>query len=474
MAHSLGILATMENPSNSFFWMTQWVIDLKTKIQTYAADFQVCMFGGGRDKWTKILATFSAIQAMNVRCDNSHTHAPWGFAYDEEGRQVWATSLESRYPTKMCVVLASIVLKVAADNGLQLKPNSLDESSDNPLAGMQDVQRSAGKQPRPSKIPPIVPDFSSVAVFLAHDAADISCRVMSKLTEPIQLYTCEGVPQQVPKFSRFLRIEPWSPDIQKGDLSTGQSDQCFSKKSKLSAEVLVGESPKLSDFRFKVAFGLPWEWKDFIGRACKSSHPFMQSMGVPHDVKAAVNVRVTWSAEQLSKYRTDWCRRWVTRAQALEVREREDACTRPPHVAEVTKGKRLLLMQEMLQEIEYDDLQALQILRHGSTLAGEVEKSDIFLSQYKPCLMTMSQLCQDAQRRNQLILQMTKTSGDSTLDEQMLSETELELGRGWAEGPFELHQLEEGATISRRFALSQGQKVRMIDDFSISGVNDKF
>ena len=117
MAHSLGILAAMENPSNSFFWMTQWVIDLKTKIQTYAADFQVCMFGGGRDKWTKILATFSAIQAMNVRCDNSHTHAPWGFAYDEEGRQVWATSLESRYPTKMCVVLASIVLKVAADNG---------------------------------------------------------------------------------------------------------------------------------------------------------------------------------------------------------------------------------------------------------------------------------------------------------------------------------------------------------------------
>ena len=89
--------------------------------------------------------------------------------------------------------------------------------------------------------------------------------------------------------------------FKRGDLSTGQSDQCFSKKSKLSAEVLVGESPKLSDFRFKVAFGLPWEWKDFIGRACKSSHPFMQSMGVPHDLKAAVNVHVTMECRAVIK-----------------------------------------------------------------------------------------------------------------------------------------------------------------------------
>ena len=32
--------------------------------------------------------------------------------------------------------------------------------------------------------------------------------------------------------------------------------------------------------------------------------------------------------------------------------------------------------------------------------------------------------------------------------------------------------LEYGAIISRRFPLEQGEKVRLIDDFSISGVND--
>ena len=35
-----------------------------------------------------------------------------------------------------------------------------------------------------------------------------------------------------------------------------------------------------------------------------------------------------------------------------------------------------------------------------------------------------------------------------------------------------LNQLERGATISRRFPLSQGEKTRMIDDYSVSGVND--
>ena len=39
-------------------------------------------------------------------------------------------------------------------------------------------------------------------------------------------------------------------------------------------------------------------------------------------------------------------------------------------------------------------------------------------------------------------------------------------------GPFQFSELEPGATVSRRFALQQKSKLRMIDDFSIGGVND--
>ena len=92
----------------------------------------------------------------------------------------------------------------------------------------------------------------------------------------------------------------------------------------------------------------------------------------------------------------------------------------------------------------------MDLLETGSTLAGDIEKCDISKKQYKPCLMTLDQLQQDSQRRNEYILKMTVSAGSNELDQQLLEETREELSKGWAEGPFELHELEDGATISRR------------------------
>lgn len=86
-----GVCATMENPRGSLFWMTVWVLRLLCAWQIYCGDFQACMMGSGRNKWTRIVANCEAIEAMNIACDNSHQHLPWGFAYDDENRQVWAT-----------------------------------------------------------------------------------------------------------------------------------------------------------------------------------------------------------------------------------------------------------------------------------------------------------------------------------------------------------------------------------------------
>ena len=67
---------------------------------------------------------------------------------------------------------------------------------------------------------------------------------------------------------------------------------------------------------------------------------------------------------------------------------------------------------------------------------------------------------------------MTKGSGTQRLDEAVLKETQDELLRGWADGPWALESLEPGCAVSRRFSLLQGEKVRMIDHCSVSGVND--
>ena len=141
----------------------------------------------------------------------------------------------------------------------------------------------------------------------------------------------------------------------------------------------------------------------------------------------------------------------------------------------MTKAKRVLLTKEILLDIGYElyeDMECLNLLETGSTLAGGIERCDIFKAQYKPCLMTLDQLQRDSLRRNENSVNLTVSSGSDELDEQLLDETREELNKGWAEGPFDICQLEPGSTISRRFPWVQGSKTRMIDDYSISGVND--
>ena len=187
----------MENPRSSYFWATQWVLQLLLGNEIFLADFQVCMFGGNRDKWTRIIANFPQIEQMSIKCDRSHTHAPWGSAHDSDGKQVWATSLESAYPHIMCVALVNVVLQCAQKSGLQLKSTSLNDDV-NPLLSAQNAQIHAGRQPRPSKVPPMVADFSAAAVFVAPSMEAIPCALMSKLPRDIELATKEGLLQTIP------------------------------------------------------------------------------------------------------------------------------------------------------------------------------------------------------------------------------------------------------------------------------------
>jgi len=414
------------------------------------------MMNANRDKWTRILANFEEISAMSIACDKSHRHAPWGFAVDSEGRQVWATALESQYPKKMCLVLTSIVLEVAAGRGLQLQASQLS-TDQNPLASAVQAQISSDLQPKPSKIPPIVPDFSSVAIFLADDLSALHCTVMSKLKSPIQLFTQGGNLQDVPTNSRLLRVSA-NPELSKGGVVEAQVQEGDSNKKRK-----VDKCHPL-----EVAFGLPWMWETFVDKAVHSQHPFVRGTGVPLELQEAINKHVEWNDEQLCKYRLDWCKKWLIRAKQLDQMEKESNSSRPPHVAEVTKGKRVLLTREILEELGYDDLGVLSLLEVGATLAGAIEQTKIFQVQLKPCL---EQLQLESERRNDFILNLTKSSGEVQLDEKLVAETKEELECGWAEKPFSRPSLEQGSTISRRFALVQGAKTRMIDDFSISGVN---
>eukprot|EP00435_Cladocopium_sp_Y103_P058226 s2737_g20.t1 len=466
LACASGTLVTMENPRGSYFWLTCWVLHLLATVDIYCGDFQVCMLGGARDKWTRTIGNFPGVTSLNIPCDGKHSHEPWGFAKDFDGKQVWATSLESAYPKKMCVALVTLVLDFAASRGLRPKAVSLLDDA-NPLQMAQKSQISAGTQPKPSRIAPVVADFSSVATFVVRFLSEIACSLMSKLPHDIILHTKAMLPVTVPKYSRFLRFSALSAP---GDMGVEGGQSSSSNALKRKCDDQMGQTT--GDFQFEVAFGLPWTYQGFIEQACKVGHPSLREGGVPRELIGAVQKHVEWSDQQLASFRISWCRKWMKRARELEVQEQQHVNDRHPEVAKLTGGKRLLLTEEMLRDIGFEDMSALNLLTEGATLAGEIEASASFESQYKPCLSTIEQLEMNASKMNEAVLRMTTSSGDQQVDEQLLAETELELEKGWADGPYELEQLEQGATISRRFPLVQSSKVRMIDDFSISGVND--
>ncbi len=465
-----GLLVSMENPKNSYFWITKWVISLMCEVSLFGTDFQVCMLGGDRDKWTKIVANYPEISQMDIKCDKRHPHASWGFSHNHDGKKTWATSIESQYPKKMCVCLVQTVLQRLHKQGLVLQAASLEHIADHPLKAAQRAQISAGVQSRGQKLPPLVPEFSDIIKCYVPKLSDLPCNLMTKLKAPLDAFTSHKAPIQVPSAARLLRFHEL-PDHAKG-VGGGQQgaisgvdhspiDQSQDKRLKLD-----------SGTWYEAVFGAPWGCEAFIQRACKSGHPLNFADCLEKDLLQSVSKHVEWSSEQLASYRIAWCRKWLKRSVELANAEKESWLKRPKHVQEATKQKRLLLTSEILAELQYEDMGALELLHQGATLAGEVEKSPAFQSAYKPCMTTVAQLEKGSSKRNEMILSMTRSSGDSGVDAQLMIETEEELAKGWAIGPFSLKDLEEGAVVSRRFPLIQSSKTRMIDDFSISGVND--
>ena len=175
----------------------------------FVADFEVCMLGGTRNKWTRLVASFPEIRQLCIACDKSHPHEPWRFAKDSSGNRVWATSLESQYRQKMCVALVQCVLQAAHQQGLTLQPQSLQEIQHHPLLEALAAQVSSGLQPR-RKVPHLVPDFQSTATFIAPSLAHVPCALLQKFPKPVDLFTLDHNPVQVPTGARFLRFSPCS------------------------------------------------------------------------------------------------------------------------------------------------------------------------------------------------------------------------------------------------------------------------
>ena len=146
--------------------------------------------------------------------------------------------------------------------------------------------------------------------------------------------------------------------------------QHLSKRGDIRVDDVVWHSsvPHLdADVTVKVSqFGIPRTPEDFCRRDVKCGHPRGMSMHLPEVVTDVLRENLEMEPAELALIRCRQLARWTVRAGQLKFAEKEFKQSLPEHLQVVLKDKKLLLLQEMLEELQYPDKTLVQDIASGS------------------------------------------------------------------------------------------------------------
>ena len=439
-AASRDLVIGVENLRQSFYWRTSMFARIAHLFQFTA--FQSCAYGGRRPKWTAIAYTRGAFDGICKSCPGhscAQRHLPWGVAPDAPNG--FSTSLEAAYPLTLARALAQAFFQACPPRALS--PAGLQLSL---------VRGQVGSQPKASVTGPRVPEHARI--LRVRIPPHVSCPVplRARLKDPWPLPHVAVCPERsVPAEAQLLQMVP----VKQGSSSGGSGGKVCSVGSELWNELV---------------WGIPFSPEQFVREAVKAGHPRTLEVALPQVLKDAVCTHASMTESELCALRARQFAKWLKLAQDL--RSEEDALKASMHkqVSTILKPKRLLLWKAMMIEASYDDVAIFDEVISGTNLGGPVPDTGVFAPKFKPASVTVEQLKRDAPTSRAALLSTIKSQGES-LDREVQTKTLEERDRGWLSGPIEVDQLPPDAIVSRRFGIEQDGKIRLIDDFSGSGIN---
>ena len=219
-------------------------------------------------------------------------------------------------------------------------------------------------------------------------------------------------------------------------------------------------------------WGIPWTPQEFVKQAASAKHPMQLDQLLPKRLREVIVVYKKSSVQERIIQRTSRLGFWVNRAKELSTAEGEFHASLHPNVASVLKGKRLLLLREMINSINYEDVAVFDEFTQGSTLVGSSQVSGLWPLKFTPATMTLTHLAVNSQKERSMLEQHRPlVDQDDELLRSVWSQTMDETETGALVGPIELQKVDQSIPLSRRFGIRQGGKIRCVDDFSRSGVN---
>eukprot|EP00435_Cladocopium_sp_Y103_P056505 s1613_g19.t1 len=420
LCHSLGVHWTVEQPARSIFWLTSFWQSVLAVLTPWIVTFHSCMYGGMRPKKTTLAGDLQCLQELAAECTNQHVHLPWGTT-----PYGFATAEEVEYPLQLCKRWAQLVYEA-------IRPSYVQPKAALPAHPDKKARAMANKQTKKSLA--FIPEWSHIQSLVVDQVPTFT--IGTKLKEAVQV---NGV--TLPAYSRILRV------TQKPIAKTGEEKQLW-----------------------EIAYGVPWEAESFIQEALLRGHPANIFEGLAGSIKEAIMNNVEKRPEVIARDRAAFLKKWTTRAAELAAQEKVLHDQMPPHRKLILQGKRFLVLREMLREMEFPDKTLVDDMILGFDLVGTAGAEGLLPPDFQPASLTVRDLEMSAEKSNKAIIHSSKSSGSAQVDLELWNKTLEEVSKGWLE-PLD-EPPKDGGRVSRRFAVVQSDKVRPIDNYSESQVNN--
>ena len=433
----LDICISIENPLNSLFWKTTWIVLL---FQYTASQFQTifahCMHGGDRDKATLWWSNKDWFLPLTVECDKSHAHASWKPTLTLDRKIIFPTAGEAQYPQLLCDRLANLIMVA-----LQLAT---------PQLGLQtaDLAQAPFRQSRKAHAGALVSFYSGEWTAIAPLRADL---------------------RRIPGISKKLEIvrrviSMWG-DVRDRQLCVHPNIDVYT----------LNESAKVE----LVTFGINREPWDFVEQAIIAGHPRSWKIHLSDVFQGPIEATFAEDRAAVCGSRARALREWCALAKALTTKEEHLKQNMPRHVAEILAPKRVLLTEALLKRYNFPDKQLCNDMAQGFSLTGTQAPTGLFPSRLRAASLSVDSLKSLAKGINPGVISKVKAMRDDPLQDSVWEQTQVEVKAGWLIEESNGGDL-QGKVVAPRFGLAQGDKVRMIDDLaachynSATGLTEKY
>ena len=215
--------------------------------------------------------------------------------------------------------------------------------------------------------------------------------------------------------------------------------------------------------------GVPRDPWDFLARAIEVGHPRPLAIHLNDEVTQMLQENFSGDLRASVKGRAAFLMHWTNRCKELEQDEKQLHQSLEPHLQQVLQGKRLLVFQEMLNDLGYPDNALVQDICKGFQLTGWLPKSGVFPPAFKRPAHNLETAKKLAKGVNHGICTQVASPSEDSSSSEVWRQTEKEVERGWTW--FDNDCDVEAKLLAKRFGLQHGEKVRLIDDCTIGGFN---